>query len=98
METNYFEGWLYFFFPELSMNHDQLLEKNIMLKIFCTLFLFHASWLQGAICQSKESGISWDFSKHSKEMAHLSPCWRGWRGKPAKSLFSPQVERHTATL
>lgn len=52
METNYFEG--FFFFPEPSMNHYQLLEKNILLKIFCTLFLFHASWLQAAICQSKE--------------------------------------------
>ena len=57
------------------MNHYQLLEKNILLKIFCTLFLFHASWLQATICQSKESGISWDFSKHSKETAHLSPCY-----------------------
>lgn len=97
METNYFEGF-FFFFPEPSMNHYQLLEKNILLKIFCTLFLFHASWLQAAICQSKESGISWDFSKHSKETAHLSPCQGGWRGKPGRSLFNPQVERHTAML
>lgn len=96
METNYFEG--FFFFPEPSMNHYQLLEKNILLKIFCTLFLFHASWLQAAICQSKESGISWDFSKHSKETAHLSPCQGGWRGKPGRSLFNPRVERHTAML
>jgi len=28
------------FFPELSMNHHQLLEKNILLKIFCTLLSF----------------------------------------------------------
>lgn len=59
------------------MNHQQLLEKNILLKYLVLFFLFYASWLQEAIFQSKVSKISWHFCKHRKEMAHLTP----WRDK-----------------
>lgn len=82
------------FFPALSMNHHLLLvKKNILLKIFCTLFLFYASWLEETICQGRESGISWEIYKHSIETGIIK-TWGAGENLGGIYLIHKQKDTH----